>query len=105
MLPFYCLRYVLALYKEPSNLFITFCLQVPMVAAAGGDSSSQHVQQLQQEQLTQLVSEGIDLLRLRQLAASAAVPQPQAALPPAARTFRVSLGVAYDEAFYRYFQQ
>jgi cobyrinic acid a,c-diamide synthase len=60
---------------------------------------------MQQGHFVQLVSDGIDLQLLRQLAATAAVPQPQAALPSAARTFRVSLGVAYDEAFYRYFQQ
>jgi cobyrinic acid a,c-diamide synthase len=58
-----------------------------------------------QDGWVQLVSDSIDLQLLRQLAATSAVPQPQAALPPAARTFRVSLGVAYDEAFYRYFQQ
>lgn len=59
----------------------------------------------QQEQLAQLVADSIDLQLLRQVAATAAVPQPQAPLPPAARTFRVSIGVAHDEAFYQYFQQ
>lgn len=80
--------------------------QVPSAAAGADASGSQEAQPLQQQQqFVQLVSERIDLQLLRQLAATAAVPQPQAPLPPAARTFRVSLGVAYDEAFFRYFQQ
>jgi hypothetical protein len=33
------------------------------------------------------------------------VPQPQVPLPPAARTYRVSMGIAHDEAFFQYFQQ
>mgnify|MGYP001806725332 CR=1 FL=1 len=80
--------------------------QVPSTAAGADASSSQAMQPLQQQQhFVQLVAERIDLQLLRQLAATAAVPQPQAPLPTAARTFRVSLGVAYDEAFFRYFQQ
>jgi hypothetical protein len=81
-------------------------VQVPL--AAGADASeqqaaAQHMQHHQQ--LSQLVSDSIDMQLLRQLAATAAVPQPQAALPPAARTYRVSMGVARDEAFFRYFSQ
>lgn len=85
------------------------CLLIVLqvAAAAGVDASSQAAAQplQQQQQFVQLVADCIDLQLLRQLAATAAVPQPQAPLPPAARAFRVSLGVAYDEAFFRYFQQ
>jgi cobyrinic acid a,c-diamide synthase len=59
----------------------------------------------QQQLLAQHVAQHVDLQRLRQLARSAAVPQPQAPLPPPARTYRVSMAVAHDAAFYRYFQQ
>lgn len=87
-----------------SNVLV-LCLQVQVATAAVQDSSSQQQQELLQEHVTQLVCDTLDLQLLRQLAAAAAVPQPQVPLPPAARTFRVSLGVAYDEAFYRYFQE
>lgn len=59
----------------------------------------------QQQLLAQHMAQHIDLSALRRLATAAAVPQPQASLPAAARTFRASMGVAHDEAFYRYFQQ
>lgn len=81
-------------------------MQVPL--AAGADVSEQQAaahQMQHHQQLAQLVSDSIDLQQLRQLASTAAVPQPQAALPPAARTYRVSMGVARDEAFFRYFAQ
>lgn len=59
----------------------------------------------QQEQLAEAICHHIDLQALHQLAATAAVPQPAAPLPPPPRSFRVSLGVACDEAFFSYFQQ
>lgn len=70
------------------------------ISLQGWMSCSKHEQLLAQH-----VAQHIDLQRLLQLAGAAAVPLPRAPLPPAPRTFRVSLGVAYDEAFYRYFQQ
>lgn len=56
-----------------------------------------------QQQLGALVAQHVDLQLLRQLAATAAVPPPAAPLPPPARTYRVSLGVAHDAAFQHYF--
>lgn len=86
---------------------LVLCSQVQAATAAvqGGSSQQLQQQELLPERVTQLVCDTLDLQLLRQLAAAAAVPQPQVPLPPAARTFRVSLGVAYDEAFYRYFQE
>lgn len=91
------------------RLLLYSCVQAAVacnsVGQGGVGQQCSRSPQLQTEQLVQLVSDGIDLQLLRQLAATAAVPQPQSPLPPAARTFRVSMGVACDEAFFRYFQQ
>lgn len=58
----------------------------------------------QQEALAQHVAQHVDLQALARLAAAAAVPRPAAPLPPPARAFSVSLALAWDEAFFRYFQ-
>ncbi|KAF6259578.1 P-loop containing nucleoside triphosphate hydrolase protein [Scenedesmus sp. NREL 46B-D3] len=75
-------------------------------------SQCQQQQQQQQQQLPcgsqqlgQLLAQHVDLQQLQAVAARAAVPQPLAPLPPAVRTYRVSMGIAHDEAFYQYFQQ
>eukprot|EP00878_Enallax_costatus_P023116 GHUV01024576.1.p1 GENE.GHUV01024576.1~~GHUV01024576.1.p1 ORF type:complete len:287 (+),score=95.51 GHUV01024576.1:272-1132(+) len=65
----------------------------------------QHQPCIDEQCMVELVQQHIDLQQLRALAATAAVPRPQAPLPPPVRTFRVSMGVAYDEAFHQYFQQ
>ncbi|WIA30503.1 hypothetical protein OEZ86_000587 [Tetradesmus obliquus] len=74
-------------------------------------SGSQCQQQQQQllpcspQHLGQLLAQHIDLRQLRAVAARAAVPRPQAPLPPPVRTYRVSMGIAHDEAFFQYLQQ
>lgn len=47
----------------------------------------------------------VDLDLLMEIARGAAVPLPAAPLAAPARSFRVAIGVAYDQAFYEYFQQ
>lgn len=60
---------------------------------------------INEQLMVQLVQQHIDMKQLQAISATAATPRPQSPLPPAARTFRVSMGVAYDEAFHQYFQQ
>jgi hypothetical protein len=86
------------------------CPWSPGSTTSSSSCSASQCQQQQQlpcspQQLGQLLSQHIDLLQLQAVAARAAVPQPLAPLPPAVRTYRVSMGIAHDEAFYQYFQQ
>eukprot|EP00879_Flechtneria_rotunda_P006190 GHRR01006507.1.p1 GENE.GHRR01006507.1~~GHRR01006507.1.p1 ORF type:complete len:1538 (+),score=611.00 GHRR01006507.1:116-4615(+) len=68
-------------------------------------SNNRMVQLADTELLSLLVPQHIDLQQLQELAAKAAVLQPQAPLPAPVRTYRVSMAVAHDEAFHQYFQQ
>eukprot|EP00775_Hariotina_reticulata_P007127 gene7127-7341_t len=65
--------------------------------AQGGDFAWQ--------QMAQVAAEHIDLQRLQAIAGTAAVPAPVVPLPRPARSYRVSVGVAYDQAFHQYFTQ
>ncbi len=74
----------------------------PLAGLGRSGPVSQHAQRLSAVAKRHLSG---DLDLLLSIARRAAVPRPAAPLPPPARAFKVVVGVAYDQAFYQYFQQ
>jgi len=75
------------------------------LASFGRGSGHAHSHQQQQVEALAKAHLCCDLDALLGIARGARVPQPAAPLPPPARSFKVAIGVAYDQAFYKYFQQ
>ncbi|GBF99653.1 hypothetical protein Rsub_12472 [Raphidocelis subcapitata] len=71
---------------------------LPQLHAAGGGAPPQLVELAARHAQ-------VDLEQLLRVARGARVPAAAAPLPPPARAFRVAVGVAYDPAFFQYFQQ